>query len=152
VVSVLRGVEPVALLPRGPAAVDSGAWSQHAVRIRDLRRAALRLRAQPDRLLDGLGSPSLATTVGFLLRATARRTPIIVNGTLAAVAALFVADIAQHAADWWQGADASPEAVQARAYQELGLQPIFTLGIAGPPATAGLLTLPVLRAAVAGCA
>jgi NaMN:DMB phosphoribosyltransferase len=75
-----------------------------------------------------------------------------VNGTLAAVAALFVADIAQHAADWWQGADASPEPVQAHAYQELGLQPIFTLGIAGPPATAGLLTLPVLRAAVAGCA
>jgi nicotinate-nucleotide--dimethylbenzimidazole phosphoribosyltransferase len=89
-VSVLRGVEPVALLPRGSAAVDSGAWSQHAARIRDLRRAALRFRARPDQLLIELGSPPLAATAGFLLRATARRTPIVLGGTLTAVAALLV--------------------------------------------------------------
>lgn len=151
-VTVLRGVEPVALLPRGAAAADSGGWSRRAARVRDLRRAALRFRARPDELLAALGSAPLATAAGFLLRATARRTPFVLDGGCAVAAALFGYDIAPQAAGWWQVADASPDPVHGRACQELGLEPLLALGVARPIGVAGLLALAVIRAAAAGCA
>lgn len=151
-VTVLRGVEPVALLPRGAAAADSGAWTQRAGQIRDLRRVAMRFRSRPDRLLAALGSARLAAAAGFLLQVTARRTPVVLDGSLALAAALFSTDIAPQAVDWWQAADASPDPVHARACRELGLQPLLALGIDRPSGIAGLLALPVLQAAAAGCA
>jgi nicotinate-nucleotide--dimethylbenzimidazole phosphoribosyltransferase len=146
-VSVLRGLEPVALLPRGAAAVDSATWSRHAAAIRDTRRAAVRFRSRPDRLLAALGSPVLAAATGFLLRATARRTPIVLDGSVALAAALVTYDLAPLAADWWQVADTSGDPVQTRVCEELALQPLLDLGTARPDGTAGLLALPLLQAA-----
>ena len=148
-VSVLTGVEPVAVLPRSTAALDSAAWSRRAGQVRDMRRAAMPLRSRPDALLAALDSPQLAATAGFLLRATGRRTPLVLDGAAALAAALLVDDIAPGAAGWWQAADASPDPVHGRACEELGLRPLLTLGISSRDGTAGLLSLPVLRAATA---
>lgn len=151
-VSLLSGVEPVALLSRGAAAGDSKTWSRRAGQIRDLRRVAVPFRARHDQLLDALESPALAATAGFLLRATARRTPVLLAGTTAVAAAVFGCDLVAAAAEWWQVADAAPDPAHARGCQELCRQPLLALGIEQPSGVAGLLTLPILRAAAAGCA
>jgi NaMN:DMB phosphoribosyltransferase len=148
-VSVLRGLEPVALLPRGVAGLDSAAWARRAAQVRDTRRAAVQFESLPDALLAALGSPELAATAGFLLRASGRRTPLVLDGALALAAALLVYDIAPISADWWQAADTSPDPVHSRACEELGLQPLQALGITSPDGTAGLLAVAVLRAAAA---
>ena len=87
-VSLLAGAEPVALLPRGAAAIDTAAWIARAEYLRDARRAVAGLRDDPAELLAALGHAPLAATGGFVLRATARRTPLVLDGPTAAAAAL----------------------------------------------------------------
>ena len=55
-VSILTGAEPVALLPRGAAAVDTAAWIARATDLRDARRSALPARHDANALLAALGA------------------------------------------------------------------------------------------------
>ena len=149
VVAVLTGTEPVALLPRGAAAVDTEAWIAQATELRDGRRRLTALRSDPSALLDALGHPSMAATVGLVMRAVARRTGLVLDGTAAVTAALLCHDVQARAARWWQIADAGTDPVQRRAATELGQRPLLDLATPRGSGTAGLLTLPVLRAAAA---
>lgn len=146
-VSVLTGAEPVALLPRGAAAVDSAAWIQRAATLRDARRRLVPLRSRPEELIAALGSPSLAVLTGLVLRAAARRTPTLLDGVAAAAAALLGQDAQARAVRWWQLADTSDDAVYTRAADHLGGRPLLDLNISLADGTAGLLAFAVLRAA-----
>jgi hypothetical protein len=146
-VGLLTGTEPVALLPRGAAAVDTQAWVTRAEDLRDARRRVTALRSRPDDLLAALDSPVLAASVGFLLRATGRRTPIVLDGTGAAAAALFCFDIQTRVARWWQFADSSDDRVHQKVVEELAVRPLLNIGTSTGNGTAGLLAIGVLRAA-----
>jgi nicotinate-nucleotide--dimethylbenzimidazole phosphoribosyltransferase len=146
-VALLTGAEPVALLPRGAAAVDSAAWMARAERLRDGRRRAAADRSRPDRLLAALGSPAMALLAGLALRAAARRTPAVLDGPAALAAALLGADVQARAVRWWQVADSAGDPVSVRALDQLAATPLLALGTAGD-GTAGLLAVAVLRAAV----
>ncbi|HZC72068.1 MAG TPA: nicotinate-nucleotide--dimethylbenzimidazole phosphoribosyltransferase [Jatrophihabitans sp.] len=148
VVSVIAGAEPVALLPRGAAAVDTARWVDDATRMRSLRRRIVQLRASPDELLAELGSPGLATAAGFALRAAARRTPLVLDGTAAVAAGLLCADSQPRAREWWQVADTSPDRAHARAREQLELRPLLDLGTDTGDGIAGALAVAVLHAAV----
>jgi nicotinate-nucleotide--dimethylbenzimidazole phosphoribosyltransferase len=148
-VALVTGAEPVALLPRGPAAVDSAAWVARATELRDRRRHVLELRHQPARLLAELDAPVLAAMVGFVLRCAARRTPLLLDGTAAVAAALFAADLHTRAADWWQVADTFPDPVQQRVLSRLGQRPVLDLEANSGSGTSALLALPALHAAAA---
>jgi len=149
VVALLTGAEPVALLPRGAAVTDSAAWIRTAADLRDRLREARPLRHQPDRLLAELGSAPLAAAAGFLLRAAARRTPLVLDGPTAVAAGLLAADLRPRATEWWQVADTGPDAVQGRALHHLGHRPVLDLGAGTGGGLAALLALGVLRAAPA---
>lgn len=146
-VGALSGAEPVALLPRGRWATDTRSWIAQAEHLRDVRRRLLAVRARPERLLAEVGDVRLAALVGLILRATARRTPLVLDGTAALAAALLCRDIQPRAVRWWRVADASPERVHLRCCDELGLTPVLGLGTSAGDGTAGLLCLPLLRAA-----
>lgn len=146
-VSLLTGAEPVALLPRGAAATDTPSWVSRAEYLRDTRRRVASLRSRPDELLAALEHPPLAATTGFILRATARRTALVLDGTAAVVAALLSYDTQSRAGRWWRIADVSPDPVHARATEELVQRPLLDLATSDGDGTAGLLTLPLLRAA-----
>ncbi|SHG58090.1 nicotinate-nucleotide-dimethylbenzimidazole phosphoribosyltransferase [Jatrophihabitans endophyticus] len=150
VVSLLTGTEPVALLPRGPAAVDTAAWVARAELLRDTRQRAADARADPVALLDRLGDAALATATGLILQAVVRRTPIVLDGVTAVVAALLVADLASGAAQWCQVADVGADPVHARAVAELDRSPLLHLAMSAGDGVAGLLSVPLLRAAVTG--
>ncbi|MBE7186827.1 nicotinate-nucleotide--dimethylbenzimidazole phosphoribosyltransferase [Jatrophihabitans endophyticus] len=146
-VSVLGGLEPVALLPRGAHAVDTERWIARAEALRDQRRGLLGVRGRPGELLDALEQPSLAATTGLILRAAARRTPLVLDGAGAAAAALLCHDVQARTGRWWRFADRSPDPVHSRVLHELGAIPVLDLGTSAGDGVAGLLTLPLLRAA-----
>jgi nicotinate-nucleotide--dimethylbenzimidazole phosphoribosyltransferase len=146
-VGLLTGTEPVALLPRGAAAIDTQGWVTRAEDLRDARRRVAALRSRPDDLLAALDSPVFAASVGFLLRATGRRTPIILDGTGAAAAALFCFDIQTRVARWWQFADTSDDRIHQKVVAELAVRPLLNIGTSRGNGTAGLLAIGLLRAA-----
>lgn len=146
-VSVLTGREPVALLPRGAAAVDTDRWIMRAESLRDQRRGVAGLRKQPGELLEALETPSLAATTGLIMRAVSRRTPVVLDGPGAAAAALLCHDVQARAARWWRFADRSPDPVHATVLRELSATPLLDLGTSAGDGVAGLLALPLLRAA-----
>lgn len=146
-VSVLTGAEPVALLPRGAAAVDTAAWIARATGLRDARRSALAVRNDANALLAAVGSVSLAVTVGLVLRAAARRTPMVLDGTSALAAALLCHDVQPRAAQWWRVADRAADPVHQAVVRELDMQPLLDLGTTSGDGIAGLLTTPLLHAA-----
>ena len=148
VASLLTGAEPVALLPRGAAAVDTPAWMAYAARLRDLRRAAAELRQDADALLARLRRPLLAAVAGFVLHAAARRTPLVLDGHLAVVAGLLAHDVQPRAARWWQIAADDGPAV-GRCVDALDQTPLLQLGPQPESGLAGLTCLTLLRAAAA---
>jgi nicotinate-nucleotide--dimethylbenzimidazole phosphoribosyltransferase len=147
-VSVLTGSEPVALLPRGAAATPSAPWIERAATLRDARRRVVGVRGRPDELITALGSPTLAVLTGLALRAAARRTATVLDGTAATAAGLLGQDVQARAVRWWQLADRSPDAVHTRAAEELGRRPLLDLNTELDDGTAGLLALAMLRAAL----
>ena len=149
IVAVLTGTEPVALLPRGAAAIDTDAWIAHAHELRDGRRRLTALRTDPSALLTQLGYPRMSATVALVMRAVARRTALVLDGTAAVTAALLCHDVQARTGRWWQIADAGADPVQRRAATELDRRPLLDLAVGRGDGTAGLLTVPVLRAAAA---
>jgi nicotinate-nucleotide--dimethylbenzimidazole phosphoribosyltransferase len=146
-VAVLTGTEPVKVLPRG-ARLAPDAWMELAIAVRDARRRGMPYRAEPIALLEAIGGPDLAAAAGFLLRAVGRRTPVLLDGLPAATAALLAYEAQPRAVRWWQSADRSPEPAHELSLTKLGKRPVLDLGIGLGDGTAGLLAVPVLRAAV----
>ncbi|MGH8861287.1 MAG: nicotinate-nucleotide--dimethylbenzimidazole phosphoribosyltransferase [Jatrophihabitantaceae bacterium] len=146
-VSVLTNTEPVKVLARGAAATDPDAWMERAVAVRDARRRCLPLREDPDRLLAGIGSARLAAAAGIVLRAAARRTPVLLDGPVAAAAALVAYEVQPRAVRWWAAADLGPDPLHEIALTRLGQGAILGLGTGFGDGLAGLLAVPVIRAA-----
>lgn len=166
VVGALTGAEPVTLLPRGAAAVDTMRWIARARRLRDAHRRVTALRGRPDDLLEAVDAPALALSTGIALQSAVRRTPVVLAGTSAVVAGLVCSAVAPGSAAWFQVADRSPDPVHARAVREIDARPVLDLGmqwehtgVAGTAGTtgtaargtaaglAGLLALAVVTAA-----
>jgi nicotinate-nucleotide--dimethylbenzimidazole phosphoribosyltransferase len=149
-ISVLTDVEPVALLPRGADAVDTGRWVAAAEELRDGRRKVAGLRNRPDELIAALGSPVIAAAAGLALRAAARRTAVVLDGDAVLAAGLLCVDSQPRAREWWQLADTSADRAAQRAAARLERAPLLDLRSGNGDGTAGLLAVEVLRAAVAG--
>jgi nicotinate-nucleotide--dimethylbenzimidazole phosphoribosyltransferase len=147
-VALLTRAEPVALLPRGAAATDTGAWIARAEHLRDTRRRVAHLRRNSDEMLTALEHPHIGVTTGLLLRAAARRTPMLLDGAAAVAAALLAHQAQSRAVRWWRVADSSADPVHTRATAELQQLPVLDLGTSCGDGTAGLLAVPVLQAAI----
>jgi nicotinate-nucleotide--dimethylbenzimidazole phosphoribosyltransferase len=145
-VAVLTDTEPIKVLPRGTA-LGPAEWMSEAEAIRDARRAAFGLRGEPVALLDAVRAPAIAAAIGFLLRAAARRTPVLYDGPGAAAAALIGFDAQARAAQWWRPADSAGHPAQDVALTRMGQQPVLTLGTSMDDGTAGALAATVVRAA-----
>lgn len=162
ITAVVTNTEPVKVMARGAAATDPEAWMRLTGQIRDERRAALRWQDDPDRLLRAVGTPALAFATGLVLRAATRRTPAVLAGGGALVAALLAYEAHPRAVRWWAAADADPEPDSSSAVgpggdpvprlisSRLGLNTVLSLGTGEDPEAPGLvgvLSVPVLRAA-----
>lgn len=146
-ISIVTNTEPVKVLPRG-ALTPPDEWMAAAEYVRDARRRAFRFRTDPAALLQAVAGRDLAVVTGFVLQAAVRRTPVLLDGLQATVAAVMAYEAQPRAVRWWRAADLSPDPAHELAHVKLGMRPLLELGMRRADGTAGLLAATLLRAAV----
>lgn len=146
--SALTGIEPTALIGRGTG-IDDFAWMRKAEAIRDAVHRSAELAGEPKELLGRCGGADLVAATAFLVRTAQRRTPVLIDGIISSVCALFAARLQPGAEEWWLAGHRSTEPSQSRALRELGLTPVLDLGLRLGEGTGALTALPVLQAAIA---
>jgi nicotinate-nucleotide--dimethylbenzimidazole phosphoribosyltransferase len=146
VVSVLCATEPVKVIGRGGSQIDDLGWMRKVSAIRDARRHGWPYRGDPDELLNVLGCPDIALLAAVLLRAAARKTPVLFDGVVTAAAALAADAVATGARRWWRAAQRTGEPAQAIVLRTFSLDPILDLEMAAGDGRGGLIALPVIRA------
>lgn len=148
-IATLTGTEPVAAIGRGTGVDDAG-WSRKLAAVRDtMRRIRPVAKRQPVELLRIGGGADIAAIAGFLARAAARRTPVILDGMVVTAAALVAEDLADGAKAWWVAGHRSSEPAHRLALRHLRLEPLLDLDMRLGEASGALAALPLLRAAVA---
>jgi nicotinate-nucleotide--dimethylbenzimidazole phosphoribosyltransferase len=115
-------------------------------------RAAL-VRHAPDPgdavgVLAAVGGLEHAALTGFILGSAARRVPVILDGVIAASAALAAAVLAPDAVGAMVAGHRSAEPGASVALDRLGLDPLIDLGMRLGEGTGALLALPIADAAV----
>jgi nicotinate-nucleotide--dimethylbenzimidazole phosphoribosyltransferase len=90
----------------------------------------------------------LAAAAGVAMRAAVRRTPLVLDGPAASVAALVAYEAAPRAVRWWCAADLGDDPVHELALTRLGQKPVLGLGTSLGDGLGALLAVPVLQAAV----
>lgn len=115
----LTGTEPVKIVGPGSGITDAG-WKTKVAVIRDAMFRARQL-SEPVELLAALGSPSLAATVGFILQAAARRTPIIIDDAWTATAAALAYRLAPELPTWILAVGSCPEPAFRAALEDMSL-------------------------------
>jgi nicotinate-nucleotide--dimethylbenzimidazole phosphoribosyltransferase len=124
-------------------------WMDEVVALRDQLSALRGIHSRPTALLGALSSPAVAAGAALLVAATARRTPVLLDGPGAAAQAALGLRTSHAASRWWQAAHHGDDPLHARILDSLGLQPLVRLGIRAADGTAGLAALAVLDTAVA---
>ena len=129
--------------------IDDDGWT----RKRDVVAAALvRTRgrtADPVDVLTALGSADLAATVGFLVEASRRGFPVLLDGLMSVACAVVAESLAPGASAWWLAGHRSTEPAQEHALKSLGLQPLLDVGMRLGEGSGAVAALPVLRSGIA---
>lgn len=139
--------EPVALASL-EASLTTKQWQADVTAIRD---HMFRFRRYPAILLDLVREcqmPTVQSLVGFILQATSRRTPVLVDGCLATVCGLIAEKIVPGTQPWLRSAQLSPEPAHIQAVQQLGLTPLLAFDLTTGQGTGGVLALSALNAAI----
>ncbi len=150
IVAASLGLRPTQAVGRG-SGIDDLAWMRKVSALRDgLRRARLTGlgAASPavDHLLQ-LGSLDAAVAVAILVEAAARRIPVVIDGPLAAAAALLAQRVSPTSRHWWLGVDGITDPVTDRVWDEIAITRAMT-STAGSGA-GGLLAVAAIRTAAA---
>ncbi len=104
--------------------------------------------ADPLGVLAAVGGLEHAALAGFLLGAAAHRVPVIIDGVIAAAAALAAAAFAPDAVAAMVAGHRSAEPGATVALAHLGLEPLLDLGMRLGEGSGAALALPVVSAAV----
>ncbi len=147
-IATITDTEPVIAVGRGTGVDDAG-WIRKTAAIRDAMWRARPVVKDPVALLRTAGGADLAAMAGFLARAAARRTPVIVDGVVVTAAALVADQLAPGARAWWVAGHRSSEPAHAIALDRLTLEPMLDMGMRLGEGSGALTALPILRAAVA---
>ena len=145
-IAAFTGADPVAVTGRGTG-VDDETWHR---KVDVVRRALARHRpdpADPLGVLAAVGGLEHAALAGFLLGAAALRVPAVLDGVIAAAAALAAVAFAPEAAGFLVAGHRSTEPGASRALATLGLRPLLDLDLRLGEGSGAALALPVVQAA-----
>ncbi len=129
--------------------IDDAGWMRKCAAIRDAMRRGRPHLGDPIRLLATVGSPDFAAMTGFLLQASIRRTPVILDGTISSACALVADRMDFRAKSWWLAGHRSTEPAHAAALSRMDLEPVVDYGLRLGEGTGALLALPIVQAAIA---
>ncbi len=147
-IAAVTDTEPVVAVGRGTGIDDAG-WMRKTAAVRDAMWRARPVVKDPQALLRVAGGADFAAMAGFLARAAARRTPVILDGVVVTAAALIAEQLAPGASAWWVAGHRSSEPAHQIALDRLRLEPLVDLTMRLGEGSGALTALPVLRAAVA---
>ncbi|MGW3405532.1 nicotinate-nucleotide--dimethylbenzimidazole phosphoribosyltransferase [Streptomyces zhihengii] len=148
-IAALCGTDASVVTGRGGTGIDDLAWMRKCAAIRDALRRARPVLGDQLELLAAVGGADLAAMTGFLLQASARRLPVILDGVVTAACALVAQRAAFRSPDWWLAGQLSGEPAQAKALDRLSLTPVLEHGVTVGEGTGALLALPLLQSAAA---
>lgn len=151
VLAATAGAEPAAVLGRVIAPggrVNDTAWMLRCAAVRDAVHRTRHSSRGAKEVLAELGGGDIAIATGVLLGATARRTPVLIDGPVGVAAGLVSRDLAGQARHWCLLPDHGGHPAVKLAADVLGLDQLLDLRLdLGEGATA-LAALPLLRAAL----
>ena len=127
--------------------IDDAALARKTVIVAAAMARGAAHAGDPTSLLTTVGSPDIAAMTGFLVQASVRSVPVVLDGIVSCAAALVAAALAPEASPWWVAGHLSTEPAAARALDALHLDPVLDLGLRLGEGTGALLALPVLAAA-----
>ncbi|MFJ6082121.1 nicotinate-nucleotide--dimethylbenzimidazole phosphoribosyltransferase [Streptomyces sp. NPDC092369] len=148
-IAALCGTDASVVTGRGGLAIDDLAWMRKCAAIRDALRRARPVLGEQLQLLATVGGADLTAMTGFLLQSAVRKTPVILDGVVAAACALVAQRIAFRAPDWWLAGHDSGEPGQAKALDRMALEPLLSHGVTVGEGAGALLALPLVQAAAA---
>ncbi|MTJ62221.1 nicotinate-nucleotide--dimethylbenzimidazole phosphoribosyltransferase [Nocardia seriolae] len=147
-IATITDTEPVIAVGRGTGVDDAG-WIRKTAAIRDAMWRARPVVKDPVALLRTASGADFAAMAGFLARAAARRTPVILDGVVVTAAALVADQLAPGARAWWVAGHRSSEPSHTIALQRLDLEPLVDMSMRLGEGSGAVTALPLLRAAVA---
>lgn len=133
---------------RGTGIDDDGWTRKRDVIAQALARVEGRT-ADPVEVLTSLGSADLAAATGFLVEASRRGTPVVLDGLMSLACAVVAEALAPGASAWWVAGHRSTEPAQTHALKSLGLEPLLDLGMRLGEGSGAVAALPVLRSGIA---
>lgn len=146
-IAVFTGREPAEVTGRGTGIDDATLAHKTAVIAAALARHTP-VAADPLGVLATVGGLEHAALTGFILGAAAHRVPVIVDGVIAASAALAAAAFAPDAVAAMVAGHRSAEPGAGVALAHLGLEPLLDLGMRLGEGSGAVLALPIVAAAV----
>ena len=146
VVSIMTLVEPVKVVGLSTTLSDAE-WMTWVADVRDTRLRGLPHRHDVAELLATVGGPEMAALTGFLLRAAARRTPVLFDGVAAAAAVLLAREAAPNVVRWCLPGARSTRPAHDLALAEFAAVPVLDLAFGVDDGIGSVLAVPLLRAA-----
>jgi nicotinate-nucleotide--dimethylbenzimidazole phosphoribosyltransferase len=146
-IAAFTGADPAQVTGRGTG-IDDGT---HAHKVAVVAAALARHRpdpADPVAALAAVGGLEHAALAGFILGAAQRRVPVVLDGVIAASAALVAAALAPDAVAAMVAGHRSAEPGAGVALARLGLTPLLDLGMRLGEGTGAVLALPIVAGAV----
>ncbi|MEW2473491.1 bifunctional adenosylcobinamide kinase/adenosylcobinamide-phosphate guanylyltransferase [Micromonospora gifhornensis] len=151
VLAATAGAEAPAVLARvinESGEFDDASWMIRCAAIRDALHRTRGVARDAKEVLAQLGGGDIAVATGVLLGATARRTPVLLDGPVGVAAALVSRDLAGQARHWCLLADDGDQPAVRLAADVLGLTPLAQLKLDLGEGANALTVLPVLRSAL----
>ncbi|GAB7037996.1 MULTISPECIES: bifunctional adenosylcobinamide kinase/adenosylcobinamide-phosphate guanylyltransferase [Catenuloplanes] len=152
VLAATAGAEPSAVLPpvRTPEGdFDDNAWMARCAAVRDAMQRVRKGSREAKDILAEVGGGDVAVVTGILLGATARRTPVLLDGPIGVAAALVSRDLAGQARHWCLLPDHGGDPAVKLGADVLGLTPVLNMRLGLGEGTTALAALPLLRSAIA---
>ncbi len=148
--AILTGLEPVDAVTVPDS--DPAVWMAAVTTLRD---ALFRIRDRDKdvlSLLAAVGGADLGVLAGLLAQAAVRRTPVLLDGLPATVAAVLAHRLAPGADAWFIAAGQATGRPGRRLQDMLGLPLVAALDTDSPTGVGAVLLLPLIQSALAVCA
>jgi nicotinate-nucleotide--dimethylbenzimidazole phosphoribosyltransferase len=145
VIAAITGLPAAAVTGRGAGADDNILARKTEV----VEQARQRVPAQADPLLvlAELGGLEIAALAGFIVGGAASRLPVVVDGVIAAAAALIATALVPDTAGYLIGGHRSSEPGAAAALTHLGIEPLLDLQMRLGEGSGATLAVPLVQAA-----
>ncbi len=146
--AAVLGVDPAAVAGPGTGLDPAGVEHKAAV-VRRALAANPQAASGPLAALAALGGFEIALLTGVVLGCAAERVAVVLDGFITGAAALIAARLAPDATAAMIAAHRSPEPGHRLVLAELGIEPLFDLGLRLGEGSGAALALPVVRSAIA---